>query len=294
MRGSDRVLAVLRQLTSRDRVLLELLYDHQVLTTDQISDALFPNLDTAQHRLVKLVALELLERFRPLREGGGSFPFRYTIGRLGAEFVAARRGEEPPRRDRLVAARRRLATSPTLEHTLDTNGFFVAPLAHARAHPDSGLLRWWSGERCSQWHALATGLRPQMVSDGHGVWAEEQRAVGFYLEHDTGTESLTRLLDKLRRYELFAAEGGPGYPVLFWLHSSAREHRLHTLIAGERDLRVPVATAARDRLPAPSDPADGIWMLHGNPGAAQLRRRADLPGQLDDVERARLKLRRPA
>ena len=114
MRGPDRVLAVLRQLTSSDRVLLELLYDHQVLTTDQISVALLPNLDIAQHRLVKLVGLELVERFRPLRGDGGSYPFRYTIGRLGAEHVAARRGEEPPRRDRLVAAQRRLATSPTL------------------------------------------------------------------------------------------------------------------------------------------------------------------------------------
>ena len=66
MRGPDRVLAVLRQLTSSDRVLLELLYDHQVLTTDQISVALLPNLDIAQHRLVKLVGLELVERFRPL------------------------------------------------------------------------------------------------------------------------------------------------------------------------------------------------------------------------------------
>ena len=39
VRGRDPLLAVLRQLTSRDRYLLELLYDHRVLTTEQIATA---------------------------------------------------------------------------------------------------------------------------------------------------------------------------------------------------------------------------------------------------------------
>lgn len=169
---------------------------------------------------------------------------------------------------------------------LDTNGFFVALLAHARTHPQCGLLRWWSGERSAEWHALAKGLRPQMIPDGHGVWAEGERTVGFYLEHDTGAEGLRRLVDKLARYDLFIAEGGPRYPVLFWLHSSAREHRLHAMLTEERQLRVSVGTAARDRLPAPANPAEDLWMLHGQSGA--LLRLADLPGQLDDIKLAEL------
>ena len=182
-------------------------------------------------------------------------------------------------------------------HTLSTHGFFVALLAYVRTHPGSGLLRWWSGECCSQWHALALGLRPQVVPDGHGVWSEGQRTVGFYLEHDTAAEGLRRLLDKLRRYELFLAKGGPRYPVLLWLHSSAREHRLHVMLAEQRDLRAPVATAARDGLPAPGPPPRPGRCTAG-PGA--LLRLADLPGCLDDDEVARLDaaagagIRRPA
>jgi hypothetical protein len=47
MRTHDPLMPVLRQITNRDRQLLGLLYDHKILTTEQIATALFPNLDTA-------------------------------------------------------------------------------------------------------------------------------------------------------------------------------------------------------------------------------------------------------
>jgi len=273
MRGRDPLLMALRQLTSRDRRLLELLYDHKVLTTDQIADALFPNLDTAQHRLVKLTGFDVVDRSRPLREGGGSYHYRYTIGRLGAEYVAALRGEDPPRADRLTQQRRRLLTSPTLEHTLGANGFFVALLRHARHHPESALTRWWSPEQCSRFGAFGLTVLAAVMPDGHGIWADRDRAAAFFLEHDTGSESLTRLADKLARYDEFVRRGGPPHPVLFWLHSSAREHRLHAKLSQVRPI-VPVATAARDQR-ASNDPAGAVWSLHG--GSGRRLRLAQLP-----------------
>jgi hypothetical protein len=81
--GHDPLLPGLAQLTDRDRHLLELLHDHKVLTTEQIATALVSNLDTAQHRPVRLYRLGVT-CFHWLRQGGGSYSWRYTIGPLGA------------------------------------------------------------------------------------------------------------------------------------------------------------------------------------------------------------------
>jgi hypothetical protein len=111
--SSDRVLRVQAQLTDRDRLLLEWLADHRVLTTFQIRQALFGSLDFAQRRLLKLYRVGLVDRFRPLRAGGGSYPWHYVLDQLGGEIVAASRGESPPRRGQTVDRMRRIATSRT-------------------------------------------------------------------------------------------------------------------------------------------------------------------------------------
>src|SRR5207244_3939814 len=103
--------------------LLDWLADHRVLTTLQISHALFGSLDFAQRRLLTLHRLGLVDRFRPLRAGGGSYPWHYVIDQVGAEFVAASRGDKPPRRGDMVDRKRRIAASRTLEHLLGVNQF---------------------------------------------------------------------------------------------------------------------------------------------------------------------------
>src|SRR5262249_16999201 len=155
--------------------------------TEQIATALFPNLDTAQHRLVILYRLGLVERFRWLREGGGSYSWRYTIGLLGAEYIAALRDLGPPRADKLTAQRRRLAASPTLDPTVGANQFGVELLAHSRTHPGTRLVRWWSGERTSTPHAFGLHVMGRVVPDGHGIWADGDHIVGWFFEFDTGT-----------------------------------------------------------------------------------------------------------
>ena len=37
-------------------------------------------------------------------------------------------------------------------------------------------------------------------ADALGLWTEDGRTVAFYLEHDTGTENLNVLTDKLAGY----------------------------------------------------------------------------------------------
>jgi hypothetical protein len=101
--------------------------------------------------------------------------------------------------------------------------------------------------------------------------------MGLFLEYDTGTEDLTRLVRKLSAYDQLAADGGPTYPVLFWLHSPAREAHLHEVLARRRHAGpVPAATAVRGQL----SPADAVWSLHGH----TRRMLADLPSDHGDPD----------
>jgi hypothetical protein len=282
----DPLLPVLRQLTSRDRDLLSVLYDHKVLTTEQIATAFFPNLDTAQHRLVVLYRLGVVDRFRWLREGGGSYSWRYTIGHLGAAYVAALRGVDPPRRDRISNRTRRLAVSPTLDHTLGTNGFFTDLLGYARTHPQARLVRWWNQDQCNEPGAFGLmSLYGHVYPDGHGIWTERDRLLLFFLEHDTGTEPLGRLVEKLDSYTGTPDRPMPHLPVLFWLHSAAREEHLHRRLAA---LRYPmlIVTAARDHAAQiGASPADAIWTEVGDPGPRLSFADLGLPHEGDDLDR---------
>jgi hypothetical protein len=186
----DQVLRVQSVLTARDHQLLNWLYDHGVLTTGQIAEALFPSLDFAQHRLHRLTALKVVDRFRPFRADGGSHPFHYVIDQLGAEVVAAQRDEPIPRPGYAKAIRRRWTASRILRHRLGVNGFFTQ-LAGQAGH---GLQRWWPESRCSAAGAFAgPGDRVELITqtlirpDGHGVWS----GVPFFLEYDTGGEHHT-------------------------------------------------------------------------------------------------------
>jgi protein involved in plasmid replication-relaxation len=165
----------------------------------------------------------------------------------------------------------RLATSPTLNHLLATNGFFVALAAHARTRDGAQLVRWWNETRSRD--ACAGLVRP----DGHGVWRDRGRAVPFWLETDLGTEPLSRVAGKLPGY----ANLGPrrAYPVLFWLPGTVREANLHSLLsrAGVPD-GVTVATAAPDQA-AHSGPVGPVWRLFGHPGRVAL---SDLPAPTMD------------
>ena len=79
----DPVLRVQRNLTARDHTIIAWLGDHGVLTTSQVAFALFPSADVAQRRLRLLTEMGLLQRFRPLKLDGGSYPFHYVIDHLG-------------------------------------------------------------------------------------------------------------------------------------------------------------------------------------------------------------------
>jgi Replication-relaxation len=280
MRASpDPVLRLQSRLTPRDLILLNWLYDHQILYTHQIAHALFPSLDAAQKRLLKLLTAGLLDRFRPLRMGGGSYPWRYLLGQTGMELVAAARGDDPVRRDAAKARRRSLTESQKTGHLLGVNQFFVDLAGHARLNGGASLDRWLSSQQCDSVVAYGTVAQARVVPDGHGVWTQDGATVAFYFEYDTGTERLATLVDKIERYNWHVDGGAPRWPVLFSVHSARHEQSLHNKLAGVRS-RVPIATLARDQAAAQGrSPADAVWLVRG--GGLGYRRLADLSAHAD-------------
>ncbi|MBE1484997.1 replication-relaxation family protein [Plantactinospora soyae] len=271
----ETFLRVQARLTDRDHVLLGWLADHGVLTTVQINHALYGSLDFAQRRLRKLCQVGLLGRFRPFRAQGGTYPYHYVLGQLGTEVVAAHRGDELPRKDHARRRRWQLTNRANLPHLLGTNQFFTDLAGHARAHPDASLDRWWPAARYQRMGAFTEPgddvrvrvYTPRARPDGHGIWTEHGISLPFFVEHDTGTESLSVLISKITGYLDLARVTGRAWPVLFWLHSAARERHLHTRLT-EAGGRYPIATAARDSArQRAADPADDVWRIHRQPGA---------------------------
>lgn len=258
-RVTSKLAASLQYLQPRDRLLLQLLDDHLVLTTPQVTTLLFPSVRLAQRRLLRLHQLGWLDRFRHARAAGGSVPWRWTLGPLGAQLQAVAAGGAPPSQRVIEDRLTRLAASPTLAHRLGVNQFFVDLIEHSRLHSGSRLARWWPE------HRAASLLQQVVVPDGHGIWQVGQAQVAWFLEYDTGTEDLPRLVAKIAGYDKAARSGGPAFPVLLWLHSPMREQNLHRLLQGVTG-RCPVATACRTT----AGPAGRVWWPLGGNGRVYL------------------------
>jgi hypothetical protein len=248
-RGGASALDIFGRLTERDRLLCRVLWEHRVLTTEQVCDLCFTSLVSTQHRLVALFRLGVLDRFRSLRPTG-SESWRYSLGPIGAALVAAERGIEAPRssvlRDRVVA----LAAGQRTNHTLGVNGFFCALHRAARDRAGAEVVAWWSERRCAaEWGEL---VRP----DAYGIWEQDGQRAEFFLEYDTGSEPLPRVAGKLAGYRDLAEADGTARPVLFWLAQPGREPGLRKALS---DTALPVATAVAGT----GNPADAIWLPVG-------------------------------
>jgi hypothetical protein len=261
-RKPDDPLAFLRRLTPRDKQLLAWLADHQTLTTKQIGAALFSSLRSAQRRLLTLHGVRLVDRFtfaRPADNG----EMRYTLGPLGAQFQTGETSRT------LLSRQLALARNPRLDHLLAVNGFFTDLASHARTHPETDLRRWWSEKQATNVYSLA-GIRP----DGHGIWHADGVTVGFFLEHDRGTEDHHRLLRKLVGYQRLAGRG-PRYPILFHLPNHQREANLHAHLAElptRTGTAIVIATAVHG-----VEPADAVWWLAGHHQPDRRLRLHELP-----------------
>ncbi|MFF4772527.1 replication-relaxation family protein [Microtetraspora fusca] len=256
-RFSPAVLAALAvRLTHRDRRILRAVWDHRVLTSQQITKLFFDTDTATRKRLLTLHHMGLLERFRPNRPiGMGAAPYHYVLGAAGAAVLAAEDGVDFPafgyRRDRALG----IALNQRLAHTVGVNDFYADLSWHARRHEDSCLVTWWPEHRCgAMWGETA---RP----DGYGRWAENGHSLDFFLEFDTGTEPLDRVAAKLSGYRALARGSTITTPVLFSVHSNRREVNLRKRLLGHHAAElVPIATASRALLFSDDGPAGALWL----------------------------------
>lgn len=251
----DHLLNLAGRITERDRTICRLLYEHRVLTTPQIEEVAFTSLRKTQERLAFLHGFKVVERFRP-RSWSGTGPFHFTLGRAGAEVIAAEDGvtiAELDWRKRLNTSV--LAVSIQLAHLVGCNGVFTSLIATSRATPGASLDEWWSSRRCKA--AWGEAIRP----DGYGVYVEGDVRLPFLLEYDTGSETLARLKAKLPGYAaLTKAVEHPTW-LCFAFLSAAREASARRILVHPE---VPIATAV---ISPGSAPGGLVWLAIGDVGA---------------------------
>jgi len=250
-RGLESLAALSGRLTERDRWLLRMLAEHQVLTTTQITALAFPSPRTATRRMGIMHELRAVERFRPLLVTG-SAPLHFVLGETGARVVAEENTTTLTqlgyRTDRALA----IAVSPRLRHTTGVNSLFTA----LATTPGGRLARWWSERRCAAlWGDLA---RP----DGYGRWHDHATGTitDFFTEYDTGSENLPRVVGKLAGYAALTDRTQITTPVLFWFPTPAREHAFRERLPSGGEM--PVATAS----PTAGLPGAAVWLPAGYTG----------------------------
>jgi hypothetical protein len=268
-RGVPDVASELRRLMPRDRWLLDLLHEHQVLSTGQIAALGFTNIHTARNRLALLHARGIVARFRDaVRPGSQSW--RWTLGLTGTAWIAARDGQPAPQPAAIRQRINRLAARPSLGHLIGVNGFFTDLAASARHTPGTELRTWWSEQRC---RAIGGDLvRP----DGHGIWAASGMAIGFWLEWDTGTEKRHQVAAKLAGYAALHQATGLEHTILFRLHSLAAETSLRQALARHTATGPGGLLIATTSQPGPAAP---VWLALN---AATRVRLDQLPGARRD------------
>jgi hypothetical protein len=275
------------RLTARDRWILRMLAEHRVLTTDHLRALAFAgSLRYTQTRLRHLAQLGLIASFRR-HTPTGSVPSHWVLQHPGRVVLAAEDDHPAPTRDtRQVGRGLALAHNRQLAHQLGVNTCltYLATAtgsgANREASGPSGrndaapgrLELWWGQARCTRHFPTA---RP----DAYAVWAtghpttptagHSQRVdrVAFFLEYDSGTETLARLSWKLVGYHHLAASTAITTPLLVWLPTPGREHTArHALTAALAALPhprlVPVATAHPARGARPElgwDPEHPTW-----------------------------------
>ena len=235
------------RLTTRDARMLRLIAEHRVLTTRQLTSILFTHDSKTRLRINTLREAGLLETFRPPSHRG-SQPKYCVVTAKALRLLGLSDRPAPPSAPGQAATAAALRTD--LDHLRGVNDFFCGLHAHARAHPESVLEEWRS-----EW-STAKLFPGRVRPDGFGRWRDGAGWCEFFLEYDTGTEPLHRLLAKLAGYADLMATADTCSPVLFWLRSLGREEHLHALLA-DSGIEVPAATAVGNA--ADVYVAEAVW-----------------------------------
>ncbi|MET9296871.1 replication-relaxation family protein [Streptomyces sp. NPDC003077] len=252
------------RLTPRDRWLTEMLHEHRVLTSHHITTLAFTHHRCANRRLRALYFMGVLDSFRPLTLSG-SAPEHYTLGRSGADILAATRATTLESLGWHKDLCTRTAFSPTLDHDLTVNDHLVTLAAAHRTNSEERLALWLSPRSATR--LWGDWVRP----DAYAHWAHGPKVVPFFLEHDTGTERpLTRLEAKLPGYASLAATTGTRTAVLISTSTRHRERALHArLTETTAQMQLPIATTCAE-LASTTGLAGPAWLPVNHAGNGRL------------------------
>lgn len=186
-------------LTDLDLEALDSLYLHRLLTTSQVHDLHAPGRPrrSVQRRLRHLERTGYLAR---MRGRPPAYEARWFLTGLGADLVETL-GTVQPRPYRMDAHRAAAA-----KHLLAVNQVGVALTCTARVHGDEFDHRHWHHEVA---HSTGPGQNDVIISDAvltYDVWTPAGVSSQWrFLELDRGTESVHRLVAKLRGYLSYAS-----------------------------------------------------------------------------------------
>jgi Replication-relaxation len=234
----SKIQRVSSSITERDQLICLDLYEHRVLTTDQIHELHFSSIQRARARLAQLNEMGVIWRIRP-RAHLGSLPWHYILDELGsmivAEYLGIDQRELGYRNDR----KRTLIDSQRLRHTREANSFFTRMIYAARSTASPLRVAEWRGEAwCARRWQLH--VRP----DGYARLEHPGGKLELILELDLGSENRGRLEDKMERYRVLARAATAPDVVLFCFPSEPREASARRVLGGTL---MPVATATLHR-----------------------------------------------
>src|SRR6266545_1982590 len=140
--SAERVFELARHLTERDREIALALFQHQLLTTDQLTLMFFSSKRRAQDRLRFLYDERVLDRFYPPRPYGlGKPQAHWLLDEAGAILVAASLGLE--RKNLGWQRRDDWGSHPQLVHRLEANRFITELIRATLADGSLGVGEWW-------------------------------------------------------------------------------------------------------------------------------------------------------
>jgi hypothetical protein len=169
--------------------------------------------------------------------------------------------------------RRRITSVTAVAHTLEIVAFHIAVVE--ALHRAAGSVVHWLGEaevRCRFQHR---GRRLLFTPDAYCLWALDGEEGAFFLEWDRGTESMTRIGEKLARYEAYygvrayrdhLGEEGLSPRILFIVPDQRRQRKLTSwaarrLAKGEWPSLPTILIAAAEA--AMREPLGRVWHRPG-------------------------------
>lgn len=197
-------------LQPRDREILEAVYGHRFLSSDQVRDMFFGCTTRSNVRLRKLWEHEFLDRhyLAPLSFHGSSQAI-YSLGIHGVDVVTEYLGldREEVKRNR---DKDRYLKPFFVEHILAVNDFRVCFQTAVEKHPQLRLERWVN-ERDIQdeykLHRNGRVIKHRIRPDGYGRYWYNEKLYSFFLELDRSTETNGRFEDKVRSYLDYSHSG---------------------------------------------------------------------------------------